>query len=160
MSAKGGSFKYVKPTRRLSDKVGTQGGVELEDALVKADQALAKVAGDFPALCEKWISSLKAAVPAEGLVGVTTRQTVLGIANDIRGQGGTFGYPLVTLLANSLVKFVDPRENSSDVDASIVQVHVQALERLIQDNVRGDGGPVGVELRNLVTALAKRRQKP
>jgi hypothetical protein len=160
MSAKGGSFKYVKPTRRLSDKVGTQGGVELEDALVRADQALAKVAGDFPALCEKWINSLKAAVPAHGAVDPDTRQTVLGIANDIRGQGGTFGYPLVTLVANSLVKFVDPRENSSDVDATIVQVHVQALERLIQDNVRGDGGPVGVELRTLVTALAKRRQKP
>ena len=160
MSAKGGSFKYVKPTRRLSDKIGTQGGVELEDALARADQALAKVAGDFPALCGKWINSLKSAIPAQGVVDTPTRQVVLGIANDIRGQGGTFGYPLVTLVANSLVKFVDPRENSSDVDAAIVQVHVQALERLIQDNVRGDGGPVGVELRTLVTAMAKRRQKP
>ncbi len=160
MSAKGGSFKYVKPTRRLSDKVGTQGGVELEDALVRADQALAKVAGDFPALCEKWINNLKAAVPAQGIVDAATRQVVLGIANDIRGQGGTFGYPLVTLVANSLVKFVDPRENSTDVDAGIVLVHVQALERLIRDNVRGDGGPVGVELRTLVSAMARRRQKP
>lgn len=161
MNAKGGGFKYVKPTRRLSEKVGTQGGIEVEDAMERAEAAVAKAAEEFPATCSEWIKGLIEATPDdEAPLGAENKARILGIANDIRGQGGTFGYPLVTLVADSLVKFVDPRENSADVEAMIVRLHIQALERLIRDRVTGDGGATGVELRTVMTALSKRRQKP
>jgi hypothetical protein len=161
MNAKGGSFKFVKPPKRLSEKVGSQGGVDLADALSRADQALANLTGDFPAICGGWIQSLTAAIADDGAqLSPATRLALLSIANDIRGQGGTFGYPLITLVADSLVKFVDLRENSSEVDASIVRIHIQALEGLVRDNVTGDGGSTGMELRSVMQALAKRRKKP
>ncbi len=160
-SVKPGSFKYVKPPRRLMDKVGTQGGVELDDAMSRADAVLAKTAEDFPNVCNEWITTLNKLVPQnEADLDASVKDQLLQVSNDIRGQGGTFGFPLVTLVADSLVKFLDPRENTVAVEPMVVRLHIQALERLMRDKVTGDGGSTGVELRTVISALAKRRQKP
>ena len=94
MSGKGGAFRYVKPPKRLMEKVGTQGGVEIADALVKADAAIAKIAEDFPEICEGWIKELEDVLAkTEGELDSEMKERLLHVANDIRGQGGTFGYP-------------------------------------------------------------------
>lgn len=161
MNGKGGTFRFVKPPRRLMEKVGTQGGVELGDAIAKADLAVTKVAEDFPEVCSGWIEELSAFLPeGDSDLALEVKDKLLQVANDIRGQGGTFGFPLVTLVADSLVKFLDPRENLLPVEPMIVRLHIQALERLMRDKVTGDGGATGVELRTVISALAKRRQKP
>jgi hypothetical protein len=161
MNAKSSSFKMVKPNKRLSEKVGSQGGIEMEDAMERANAALAKVSTDFPDICRGWIDTLNQALSgSEAELSADTRRALLSIANDVRGQGGTFGFPLITLVADSLVKFVDLRENSAAVEASVVRVHIQALEGLVRDNVVGEGGNTGMELRTIIGALAKKRRKP
>jgi hypothetical protein len=42
----------------------------------------------------------------------------------------------------------------------VVRVHIQALEGLVRDNVVGEGGNTGMELRTIIGALAKKRRKP
>ncbi len=38
---------------------------------------------------------------------------LFSVAHDMKGQGGTFGYPLITTFATSLYEFVGPRAEGS-----------------------------------------------
>ncbi|MCW5752092.1 MAG: Hpt domain-containing protein [Alphaproteobacteria bacterium] len=60
-------------------------------------------------------------------------------AHDAKGQGSTFGYPLVTRIAGSLCKYLKEQKNSPDVIAA----HIDALKAVIAHRLAGDGGAVG-----------------
>lgn len=73
-----------------------------------------------------------------------------GIAHDMKGQGSTFGYNLITDIAASLGRYlrdVPPDRRRSDV----VVAHMDALDAVLSKRILGNGGAVG---RAIVDALA------
>ena len=114
--------------------------------LAKAEQALAEARGD-----------LAAAQPA--------LQRLYGIAHDMKGQGGSFGFPLVTHVAQSLCRLlVGPGGGSRHVEIpaedsvfGLVEVHLKALRLILEKSVRGEGGEVGQKLVAKLQAMAGRR---
>lgn len=78
------------------------------------------------------------------------------VAHDIKGQGGTFGYPLVTDVANLLCRYLEQARKSGHVDREVIDSHVEALETLIENRIGGNGGELGAEiLESLKEAAAK-----
>lgn len=66
-------------------------------------------------------------------------QDIFAAAHDMKGQGSTFGYPLVTRIADSLCKYLTGTTKSPDV----VGAHIDALRAVIDHRLSGDGGLAG-----------------
>ena len=73
-------------------------------------------------------------------------EKIHAIAHDLKGQGGTFGYPLVTAFSTSLNQFSGLRTQIQDNHVEIIKAHIDAMRAVIRDRVRGEGGEVGMAL--------------
>jgi len=74
-------------------------------------------------------------------------QELYGIVQSIKGQGTSFGYPLMTAVGNQLARFIeDCGENLTDAQMDAVKVHQEALRLVMQQKMEGDGGPIGQKL--------------
>ena len=67
------------------------------------------------------------------------------IAHELRGQGGTFGYPLLTLFAKSLYETTAYPCREDDANLEICRAHLDTLRAVIREKIEGDGG-VGRQL--------------
>lgn len=72
------------------------------------------------------------------------------LAHELRGQGSTFGYPLMTVLAKSLYEASRAGSPYDDAQVSILKAHVDAMRVVLRDGIIGDGGMLG---RDLLLAL-------
>ena len=78
---------------------------------------------------------------------VAHMQELYGIVQSIKGQGTSFGYPLMTAVGTQLARFIeDCGDNLTDAQMDAVKVHQEALRLVMQQKMEGDGGPVGGKL--------------
>ena len=71
---------------------------------------------------------------------------------ELKGQGGSFGYDLISQVGDSLKKFTDSRSEANPRDVEIIAAHVDAMRVVMVEDIRGDGGDVG---RAIVDGLYK-----
>ena len=69
-----------------------------------------------------------------------------GMAHNIKGQGSSFGYPLVTRIGHSLCTLVRQERPFADADLGVVQAHLDALRLILAKDIKGEGGEVGAKL--------------
>jgi hypothetical protein len=78
-----------------------------------------------------------------------------GIAHNIKGQGGSFGYPLVTRIGDSLCTLVRQERDFSDADLGVIQAHLDALRLILAKDIKGEGGEVGAKLAARLETMVK-----
>ena len=66
--------------------------------------------------------------------------------HNIKGQGASFGYPLVTRIGQSLCRLVAPGRAIDEAGLKIAQAHLDALKLVLDQKVAGTGGEVGDKL--------------
>jgi chemotaxis protein histidine kinase CheA len=153
--------EVITPPNRLKGKVvmGGPGAID-PDVLEKAEQVIAEMADDYIHWAREDIGKLAsafdelAADPSEEKL-----DAVFQIAHDMKGQGGSFGYDLVTAIGHELCRFIEKVEEKGEIGArqvDAVKVHVDAIKRVINDDMKGDGGEQGTQL---LTGLQLVRQK-
>lgn len=132
------------------------------DALDRADEVLEEMAESFQEWLEQEIERLqKARLDGERLNWHgKTLETLHLSAHDLKGLGGTYGYPLVTQLAGSLCKLIemDKTRQLALSEPSLVGAHVDALRAATRGKIQTDEHPAGGALlralRERVAALA------
>jgi hypothetical protein len=137
----------------LRDKVGAgMGGAVMKidpAAIEKAAAALEAMAEDYPDWVAKHIDELRqhharcVDTPNDRPRHYTGMRE---IAHDMKGQGGTFGYPLMTTFAASLYDFVGLNAGTTDAHIEIIKSHIDAMAAVIKERVKGNGGEVGQAL--------------
>lgn len=65
------------------------------------------------------------------------------VSHDLRGQGGTFGYPLISAIAKSLFEYARLNVSPDSAFVDLLHTHVQCVQSVLRDKVRGDGGDIG-----------------
>ena len=74
----------------------------------------------------------------------------------MKGQGGTFGYQLITDFAEGLYNFTSTGAGLSDSHVEIIKAHIDAMRVVIRERIDGDGGEIGSELKKgLEASVAK-----
>ena len=145
--------EYIAPPNNLKNKVGS-GGISV-DILEKAETILTENTVDFIPMAQKFLTHLH-----EGIV--TSKNALKDSENSkdaellisaivypamqLKANGTTFHYPLVTKISAKLVQFLEVIE---DVDAKTLEVidgFYTALKALISGRIRGEGGKSGQEL--------------
>lgn len=131
-------------------------------ALQAATAALEKMSEDYPDWVAKNIEELRVHharcvdTPASR---VRRYADMREIAHDMKGQGGTFGYPLMTTFAASLYDCVGPRSGMTDDHVEIVKSHIDSMAAVIKDRVKGNGGEIGKALTLGLKAAMEKHSK-
>jgi hypothetical protein len=122
---------------------------KMEAVLARAQAAVADLAKSYGANTiadlDRCAALLKTAqANAESRAG--SIKQLYGIAHNIKGQGSSFGYPLVTRIGHSLCTLVRQERAFTDSDLGVVQAHLDALRLILVKEIKGEGGEVGAKL--------------
>jgi hypothetical protein len=125
------------------------GDRKMEAVLARAQAAVADLAKTYApntvADLDRCAALLKAA-REDANARTTSVKGLYGIAHNIKGQGSSFGYPLVTRIGHSLCTLVRQERDFSDADLGVMQAHLDALRLILTKDIKGEGGETGAKL--------------
>ena len=131
----------------LKHKVGRGGPKAVtEDLLAKADAEVKQRAEDYLSWLENDLDELEGylAKAKQGADPATTLRGLELCSYRIKGQGGMFGYTLVTAIAAKMFNYLDHLETELDSrDLEVVRVQADALRVIAIQGLSGDGGEAG-----------------
>jgi len=121
----------------------------------EAEKQLERAALDFTTWALEYLSKLSD-LCTEALLEPGRRAShfseIHTLALELRGQGGTFGYPLISTFGKMLFDVTGEGCREDDKAVEIVKCHIDAMRAVIRDKVAGDGGDIG---RQLLAGLKK-----
>ena len=151
--------RKIRPPGALNAKLRKVPGVSAEDLLAAAEEEVGKLAASYTEWVEKDVRRLSetlAAAKSDAANRKKHLEDLFLVAHDMKGQGGSFGYDLVTRIGNSLCRFLEKAdvadEAAFDKAYRVMEAHVGALKVVVAQHVKGDGGDIG---RQLVAGLQK-----
>jgi len=138
---------------RLRDKVGGLGNDEPGELplnlLAEAEAQLERTSVEFTDWAKGYLAKL-AKLCEEALAQPSGRrkqfEQINLLAHELRGQGGTFGYPLISVFGKMLYDVTGSSCSETDGSVETVKAHVDAMRAVIREKISGDGGAVGREL--------------
>lgn len=144
---------YFRLPNRLKEKVGgmgMKGGGQLpQELLEQAELELNRSSASFTDWALEYLSQLAnlctEALLAPGARGEHFHKINL-LAHELRGQGGTFGYPLISVFGKMLYECTLEGCKETDASVEVVKAHVDAMRAVLREKVMGDGGVLGREL--------------
>ncbi|HET6160073.1 MAG TPA: Hpt domain-containing protein [Dongiaceae bacterium] len=118
--------------------------------LARAEAAVADLAKEYGAWAladvKKARKALTAATddPAQRAYHV---EAVFRVAHNLKGQGASFGFPLVTKIGQSLCALTRDRALHYETEhLDLATSHLDAIELVLTKSIKGEGGKVGPEL--------------
>jgi HPt (histidine-containing phosphotransfer) domain-containing protein len=123
------------PTTNISNLYASAEAA-IKDMSGEAKDFLTAEAAELRAACAQASAGEDSLKPAES-------QRIMAAANSLRDVAGSFGYTLVSEVANSLYTLVaNPRWNDRQV-LTVVDLHADAIEAILRQNLKNDGGATG-----------------
>src|SRR5690349_8728304 len=134
--------EVILPPNKLKKAVQkVKPGTKIDfDPVAQAEAALAELADDFGTWMEQECTRLDAARNTLKAAGINngTRDALFLAAHDIKGQATTFGFPLVTPVADSLCRLIEHTPDMMRLPMSLIDQHVDAVRAITHRNTRGD----------------------
>lgn len=115
---------------------GLPDGLDFE-TLARAEAALERLSRDYP----RWLRTDLAAARA-CLAPPMDSDRLYTIIHDIKGQAGTFGYPLISRIGQHLCRMLTDETPPPDRIIALLE----AMESVVDHDLTGDGGDRGREL--------------
>lgn len=144
--------EFIQPPNSLKSKVGPgSAGIDMK-VLEQAEQVIANLQDNYLEWVVEDLKALQAAyvdlsdtAPGQHQAAL---EEVFRIGHDIKGQGGSFGYELMTAVGNSLCRFIEDlgEDAPSRPEIEVIKVHIDTLRYVIAERVEGDGGDQGQRL--------------
>src|SRR6185295_1075376 len=128
----------------------TGGEGRMSAVLARAEAAVADLAKDYATWALGDLARARTALTAatdDPTQRVRHVEALFRVAHDLKGQGASFGFPLVTKISQSLC--VLTRDRARDYQArhlDLAKSHLDAIELVLTKSIKGEGGKVGAEL--------------
>lgn len=144
------THEVITPPRRLRDKVQTTPPSNIREALERAESLVDQRRSRFDLAVEagaqmRELQARFAAVEDGREPCEPHLKAMYEIVHDLRGQGATFGYPLVTRIGNTFCRLLEIRTAPDRRDLDRIRAHIDALVMVVSKNLRGEH-PAGTEL--------------
>ena len=129
---------------------GTSGDGGMSSVLKRAEAAVADLAKDYPTWALADVAKARAALSNAGDDPAQRAEqigSVFRVAHDLKGQGASFGFPLVTKIGQSLC--ILTRDRMRDYGAKefdLAKAHLDAIDLVLTKGIKGEGGKVGTDL--------------
>lgn len=121
-----------------------------EEALERANAAIARLKESYisewaPASIDEMYEALAAAMRRDADCR-EQMERLYRLAHDMKGQGGTFDFAILTTVGESICRLTADRDLLSDGEFTVVRAHVDAARTIIRERLDGEGGAAGREL--------------
>lgn len=129
---------------------GDAEGGGMAAVLARAQAAVADLAKDYTNWAQADVARARSALEAAradeaGRAGHV--EALFRVAHDLKGQGASFGYPLMTRLGDSLCQLTRDRKRAyGAAHLDLAQAHLDAMQLVLAKEIKGEGGKVGAEL--------------
>ncbi|MHA1598210.1 MAG: phosphorelay protein [Alphaproteobacteria bacterium] len=152
--------QVIRPPDTLSAKVskGGPGAVDLA-AIERAEEVIAGMADNYLEWVEEDLVKIQKAyndLKGDPDNAKERMEVIFGIAHDMKGQGGSFNYDLMTILGNDLCRFIENKETASATDVEVIGLYVGSMKVVIAQRMEGDGGAAGTEVLNGLAAVVEK----
>ncbi|MCK5165729.1 MAG: phosphorelay protein [Rhodospirillaceae bacterium] len=142
--------EIIHPPSNLQNKVekGGPGAVDL-DAIARAEEVITNLAGDYVNWAKEDLVKLEAAYKKLKDGNGDQKELLLGVfnvAHDMKGQGGSFDYELMTAVGDKLCRLVEKLDKIGPKEIEKIRVYVDAMQVVIGHKLKGDGGKEGQQL--------------
>ncbi len=145
-SDRGGGMP-AKRRKRRSSRPGTGAGRGFDsEAIARAEAVVAAFADDYLEAAKQDVAELEAflrGLEGEAASWPDTGRRMMSVCHRMSGQGGSFGFPLVTRLARSLYEFLSActEAEAGLKEANLLRAHrhVALLHRVVESGIRGKG---------------------
>ena len=152
-----------RPPNALKDKVGGMGaggpGELPTELLEEAEEQLERAALDFTEWARDDLAKLSD-LRTEALPHPERRnkhvEEINLLAHELRGQGGTFGYPLITVFGKMLYQVTGDGCGENDAAVEIVKAHCDTMRGVLREKMAGDGGEIGRTLHESLQAAIEK----
>ncbi|NCB49723.1 MAG: hypothetical protein EOM53_03495 [Alphaproteobacteria bacterium] len=67
-------------------------------------------------------------------------------AHDMKGQGITFGYPLITFVGNHLCRYLENKTVLSESLLKGVRFHLDIISKIFEDKIKSEESPLAEEI--------------
>jgi hypothetical protein len=161
--AKGDKPRLIKASQSLRQRaVNFTTGLDLtlsDEVRAKIETVIAESADTFAQEVLGKLKDMRRQVQAaedDELQRIFILSNISEIAFDIKGMGGTFGYPLLTHLAKSLYDFVTKLGLPNEAQLEVISIHIDAMYVVLAHGVGGTDSQTEKELLdNLRVAVVK-----
>jgi hypothetical protein len=150
--------RIIRPNLTLNSKVTVGGPGAVDEAtLERAEKVIQNMAEDYVKWAKEDLTRLTKALGQlkTGGAGETAKNltNVFEISHDIKGQGGSFDYQLMTFIGNQLCRFIESLNGKAEApEVEVIELHVNALQVVMAQKLKADGGAIG---KALLTGLEK-----
>ena len=143
-------YEVITPPHELRKVLAPAGDI-IDDPVGRAEAALAELSSEFSGWMESECDRLEAARQDVKRYGFTQKshEVLFRAAHDIKGEAGTFGYPAVAGIANSLCRLIEHTPDMQRIPLPLLDQHVDAVRAVVREYGRPD-------LLNAATALTRR----
>lgn len=141
------------PLRAAVRRIGSD---DVDDAVARAEQALAGLSGEFTEWMTTECDRLAAAHAAVTNSGFTDaiRQELFRAAHDIKGDAATFGYPIAAAAAESLCRLLEHAPDVAEIPPDLLTVHVDAIQAIVREHAQISRLGVAEELGRKLRGMA------
>lgn len=150
----------ITPPNPLEKAKTGDGPVKIDpNVLRQAEQAVEELQDDYAGWAQKDIDGLREALVRAQIDPEALDQAISDIyrrALDLKGQGGGFGYNLITSIGDLLTKFMEARSTVSNRDFAIIGAHIDAMQAVVREDIKGDGGKIGMEIVDGLSQLVEK----
>tara|TARA_R110002072_G_scaffold1083_4_gene8803 strand:- start:28 stop:492 length:465 start_codon:yes stop_codon:yes gene_type:complete len=130
---------------------------DVPDAVRDAEAAVAALADSFLEWIGEDIGRAKQALAEAGdKPGDNQPQirAIFEVVHNVKGQGGSFGYDLLTTIGGSLCDYLRVETASADEkQLKVIAAHFTAMDFVLEKNIQGRGGEIGDQLTGKVAQL-------
>jgi HPt (histidine-containing phosphotransfer) domain-containing protein len=132
-------YEVITPPHELRKAVAPAGDA-IDDPVARAETALAELSSEFSGWMESECDRLEAARQDVKRDGFTrkTHDVLFRAAHDIKGEAGTFGFPAVAGVADSLCRLVEHTPDMQRIPLTLVDQHVDAVRAVVREHARPD----------------------
>ena len=131
------------------------------DSVERARAVVANLAGAYIESATRDIETVDDAhadAVADPAERVAQFKRIAKLAHDIEGQGGSFGYPLMSAIGESLGGCCRAMERCDETQLELIKAHVDAMKTVIGERLEGDGDAVGAKLIGLLRDAVDKSQ--
>jgi len=163
MGSKSEEVEIIPPSNHLRSKLGLIGNMQAEmdmEALRRAEEAVAQLQESYP----EWVGPdvdrmemlLKDAQGLSGEAKANSLRELFDIAHNIKGQGVSFSYPLMTDIGQSLCGFLRGMKKMDDAAFFLIKAHIQAMQVVIRDRLQDAEDPLAKKVLSELYAIGVR----
>jgi len=149
------AYQIITPANRLAKAVRKTTSGD-PDPVAKAEAALAALSQHFAEWMDAEWQRLDAARTAVHAAATTERdwQVLFRAAHDIKGEAGTFGFPRVAEIAESLCRLIDHTRDCTRLPRHIIDQHVDAVHAVMHEPPSRRSEEIAEELTREITRVA------